>query len=101
MKEPFSFETDRQGGVILDVGPHCVMTAAKKAHGELVMAFISGTRPKAELVTAAEILRDFLTGTDFAALRAKDLRLAGTLPGRVRLERAPGGTVRWEILAEN
>jgi hypothetical protein len=83
--------------VVLDLACHCIQTAARQRHAELVAHLVGGAAdPAAEAEVA--LLAEFLAGSDFPRLRADHPALAGGAPCRVVIGRAPGGAPRWRIL---
>lgn len=82
--------------VLLDLSDHCIETAARRAHRELTDALVRGSHDR-DAGARLRLLQDFLEGTDFAALRTRDPRLAGGRTVRVRLTRAPSGQVTWAL----
>jgi hypothetical protein len=84
------------GSVVLALDGHCVQTAARDAHRELVAALLGADEASRGSAAAVDLLAAFLAGTDFAALRAAHPELNGSVRGRVRIFPGAGGAVRWE-----
>ncbi|MBN2493833.1 MAG: hypothetical protein JXR96_04510 [Deltaproteobacteria bacterium] len=77
---------------------HCIETTAKHVHSRLVGAYLEGRMEGSEIEGAIELLRAFLEGTDFRAVRASHPELAGSQRARVRLWRDRDGAAHWEQL---
>lgn len=100
MPPGFSFDVLPDGGMVLTLRKACIQGTARQAHHELATALIEGRAAGPMLETLAELLAQFLTSTDFAALRAEHAALAAGSGCRVKLYRSDDGTVRWEALMQ-
>jgi len=87
------------GAVVVQLGDHCIQTAALRARQDLVDRCLVDAEAAASLAEPIELLGDFLTGTDFAALRSDRPELAGGTALRVELRRQDDGSVGWSVVA--
>jgi hypothetical protein len=97
MTEPSSFQIGPDGSVLLSLADCCVQTAAKRAHRELTAALLDGRASESGVCAAVDLLRDFLSSTDFAVLRSETPALAVS-NALVHLHRDQEGAVRWAVV---
>lgn len=83
---------------------HCIETAARHARAR-VEAWLLAAReddPEASCQAAhLELLNEFLTRTDFAALRSSRAELDGSRRIAVELRREPGGAIGCHVEGEH
>ncbi len=75
---------------------HCIETEARRQRDRLVKEVLSSTDEHShgpEVHRDLEMLTDFLTGTDFRALRARRTELDGSGPLTVEIIRTENGKV--------
>ena len=93
-----AFEVRADGSLVLELGETCIQTAARRAHRQMAQMLLDQSTGGTVRENALDTLGDFLTRTDFAALRAERPELAGGTPCRVRLRRNRDGSVDWEMI---
>ncbi len=85
---------------VLDLSHFCIETTARKAREKLVALCLADHGREQVAPRTIELLGDFLTQTDFRALRASDPDLGGHGPCRVLIYRKRDGGVGWKKLVD-
>ncbi len=97
MTGSFSFDVLSDGSLVLTLGECCIQTAAKRAHRQMVAALLGEGAKIDSLAPLAEMLEEFLTATDFPALRREYRELGDGTECKVRLRRGEDGGISWEV----
>lgn len=76
----------------LHLNGHCIETEAKRELRRLTDDYFDEKGDPGELEERIELLRGFLTGSDFGKLRSSDERLSGTVESYCTIIKNPDGT---------
>ena len=94
-----SFDMQSDGSLVLTLDGICIQSAAKRAHREITNFLLdSNTGQDTPLHTLVDLLREFLSSSDFSALRTHHPELTGGSRCCVRIFYLENGSVDWEVI---
>lgn len=79
--------------VKLHLKDHCIETEAKRELRRLMNAFFDSDNSPAGLIESIDILKEFLTRSDFPSLRSSDMRLTGDIESIVYIATDEEGNI--------
>jgi len=79
-------------GISLHLDGHCIETEAKRELKRLMDDYFDEKGDPGELEVKIELLREFLTGSDFSMLRSSDERLSGSIESYCTILKNSDGT---------
>ena len=84
--------------VKLSIRGHCIETAAKNEFKRYMDSYFSSSDVSKEDEEKIQLLSDFLTTSDFSALRAQDDRLSGEVESDVTIYRDENNNIKIEYI---
>jgi hypothetical protein len=84
--------------VNLHLKNHCIETEAKKMFRKMMDDYFTTDDESGVFEEKISLLREFIEGCDFCALRASDMRLSGEVESNVELKRNSRGKIDISIM---